>query len=147
MDWFNYYGLIIVAVIMIPNIVFAIKIKDGFKNKVNGKVIETVEQIGRFGSFAFMIFNIPGTYFGFWFDKAIVVYVAVNIVLVTTYCVVWIVCFKKSSLFRALALSIIPSVMFLFCGIMICSIPLIAASVLFAPSHIAISYKNANVKK
>lgn len=51
-------------------------------------------------------------------------------------------CFKKNSVFRALALSIIPSMLFLFSGIMSRSVLLIIASVLFAPSHIVISYKN-----
>ena len=53
------------------------------------------------------------------------------------------VCWKKNSMFRALALSIIPSVLFLFSGIMSRSLLLIAASILFAPSHILISYRNA----
>ena len=39
--------------------------------------------------------------------------------------------------------SIIPSVIFLFSGIMSRSILLIIASVLFTPTHILISYKNA----
>ena len=30
MEWFNVFGLIFIAVIMIPNVVFAIKCKDGF---------------------------------------------------------------------------------------------------------------------
>ena len=42
---------------------------------------------------------------------------------------------------EALALSIIPSMLFLFSGIMSRSVLLIIASVLFAPSHIVISYK------
>ena len=33
MEWFNVFGLIFIAVIMIPNVVFAIKCKDGFDNK------------------------------------------------------------------------------------------------------------------
>lgn len=64
MDWFNLFGLIFIVVIMIPNIVFAIKYKDGFENKYQNKTIEIIEQIGRFGCFGFMIINIPGTRFG-----------------------------------------------------------------------------------
>lgn len=33
MKWFNFYGLMFIAVIMIPNIIFAMKHKDGFVNK------------------------------------------------------------------------------------------------------------------
>ena len=143
MNWLNVFGLIMVAVIMIPNILFAMKYKDGFENKWNNKFVETVEQIGRFGCFGFMIINIPGTWFGWWSDEAFAVYLVVDAVLVTLYCVIWAVCFRKSSVFRALALSIIPSVLFLFSGIMNRSILLTIAALLFAPSHILISYQNA----
>ncbi len=143
MEWLNVFGLVMVAVIMIPNILFAMKCKDGFVNKWSNKSVETVEQIGRFGCFGFMIINIPGTWFGWWSDEAFAVYLVVDAVLVTLYCVIWAVCFRKSSVFRALALSIIPSVLFLFSGIMSRSILLTIAAVLFAPSHILISYQNA----
>ena len=143
MEWLNVFGLVMVAVIMIPNILFAMKCKDGFVNKWNHKSVETVEQIGRFGCFGFMIINIPGTWFGWWSDEAFAVYLVVDAVLVTLYCVIWAVCFRKSSIFRALALSIIPSGLFLFSGIMSRSILLTIAAVLFAPSHILISYQNA----
>lgn len=143
MEWLNVFGLVMVAVIMIPNILFAMKCKDGFVNKWNNKSVETVEQIGRFGCFGFMIINIPGTWFGWWSDEAFAVYLVVDAVLVTLYCVIWAACFRKSSVFRALALSIIPSVLFLFSGIMSRSILLTIAAVLFAPSHILISYQNA----
>ena len=143
MEWLNVFGLVMVAVIMIPNILFAMKCKDGFVNKWNNKSVETVEQIGRFGCFGFMIINIPGTWFGWWSDEAFAVYLVVDAVLVTLYCVIWAVCIRKSSVFRALALSIIPSVLFLFSGIMSRSILLTIAAVLFAPSHILISYQNA----
>ena len=33
MEWLNVFGLIFICVIMIPNIIFAIKCKDGFENK------------------------------------------------------------------------------------------------------------------
>ena len=143
MEWLNVFGLVMAAVIMIPNVLFAMKCKDGFVNKWNNKSVETVEQIGRFGCFGFMIINIPGTWFGWWSDEAFAVYLVVDAVLVTLYCVIWAVCFRKSSVFRALALSIIPSVLFLFSGIMSRSILLTIAAVLFAPSHILISYQNA----
>ena len=143
MEWLNVFGLVMAAVIMIPNILFAMKCKGGFVNKWNNKSVETVEQIGRFGCFGSMIINIPGTWFGWWSDEAFAVYLVVDAVLVTLYCVIWAVCFRKSSVFRALALSIIPSVLFLFSGIMSRSILLTIAAVLFAPSHILISYQNA----
>ena len=140
MEWFNVFGLIFIAVIMIPNVVFAIKCKDGFDNKWNN--VEVTEQVGRLCCFGFMIINIPGTWFGWWSDEAFALYLIVDTILVMLYCAIWIICFKKNSVFRALTLSIIPSMLFLFSGIMSRSVLLIIASVLFAPSHIVISYKN-----
>ena len=143
MEWINIFGLVFIAIIMIPNIVFAIKCKDGFENKWNNKSVEIVEQIGRFGCFGFMVINIPGTWFGWWSDNAFSIYLIVNMVLIILYCGIWIICFRKNTVFRALALSIIPSVIFLFSGIMSRSILLIITSLLFAPAHILSSYKNA----
>ena len=142
-EWFNVFGLVFIVIIMIPNIVFAIKCKDGFDNKWNNKVVEALEQIGRFGCFGFMIINIPGTWFGWWSDEAFAVYLIADAALVLTYCAIWVICFRKNSIFRALALSIIPSVIFLFSGIMCRSVLLIVSAVIFAPCHIMISYKNA----
>lgn len=146
MKWFNWYGLIFIAVIMIPNVIFAVKCKDDFVNKWNNKTVETLEQIGRFGCFILMIFNVQYTYFGFFFDSGLTVYLIVDSILVFAYCLIWTICFRKNGVFRALALSIIPSVLFLFSGIMICSIPLIVAATIFAPCHILLSYKNAAAK-
>lgn len=142
MEWFNIFGLVFIIIIMIPNIIFAIKCKDGFENKWNNKAVEILEQIGRFGCFGFMIINIPGTWFGWWSDEAFAIYLIINTILVLTYCAIWVVCLRKNSVFRALSLSIIPSVIFLFSGIMCRSVLLIVSAVIFAPCHIMISYKN-----
>ena len=143
MEWFNVFGLVFIVVIMIPNIVFAVKCKDGFENSWKNKAIEIIEQIGRFGCFGFMIFNVPGTWFGWWSDEAFTVYLIIDTLLIILYYVIWAIYWKKISVFRALALSVIPSVIFLFSGVMSRSILLIFTSVLFAPSHILILYKNA----
>ena len=143
MEWINILGAVFIAVIMVPNIIFTLKCKDGFENKWNNKGVEVVEQIGRFGCFGFMVVNIPGTWFGWWSDEAFAIYLIANVVLIILYCVIWIICFRNNTIFKALTLSIIPSVIFIFSGIMSRSVLLIVASLLFAPAHILISYKNA----
>ena len=65
MNWINMYGLAFMLVMMIPNIVFAIKNKDGFHNLWSNRVVETFEQIGRFCCFGFMVLIIPNCGFGF----------------------------------------------------------------------------------
>lgn len=143
MNWFNYYGLIFVAVIMIPNIVYAIKNKDGVENNYKNKAAEILEQISRYACIALMIINVPYTWFGFYFDNAEIVYIVVNATLVVAYCLGWIIFWKKSGLAKALLLSVLPALVFVFSGVMIASIPLAAFAVVFAVTHILISVKNA----
>ena len=142
MSWFNYYGLAIMAVIMIPNIIYAVKHKSDGENAYNNKVVVILEQIGRYGCMALMVFNIPYTYFNFWFDYALICYLSVNGGLCLAYLIFWIICWNRSGKLKALSLSIIPTVIFLFSGIVLANIPLIAFSVLFGITHILISYKN-----
>lgn len=142
MEWFNLFGLIFIIIMIIPNIVFALKCKDGFVNVWENKTVEVLEQIGRFGCLGFMVFNIPGTWYGFPSSEAFTWYLTINSCLIFIYYLAWIICFKKNSTFRALALSIIPSMIFLFSGVISQSILLVVMAVIFAPSHILISYKN-----
>ena len=144
LDWFNVFGLIFITIIMIPNVIYVFSNKGAFENKYQNRIIECIEQIGRFGCFCSMIFNIPTTWFGWWSDEAFAIYLIVDALLIVLYCTTWILCWHKNNVFKALALSIIPSVMFLFSGIMCRSLLLIVSSLLFAPTHIFISYKNAN---
>lgn len=142
MGWFNYYGLAVMAIVMIPNIIYAVKHKNG-ENAYRNKAVEITEQIGRYGCFALMIFNIPYTYFDFWFDYAIIVYLAVIGGLCLAYLIFWVICRNRNDKLKALSLSIIPSCIFLFGGIMLASIPLIFFSVLFGVCHIYIICKNS----
>lgn len=66
MEWFNYYGLIIMALIMMPNIVYAVKNRGG-ESAYRNRFVEALEQVGRYACFALMIINIPYTCIGFWF--------------------------------------------------------------------------------
>ena len=143
MDWINIYGFVFMLFIMITNIIFTLKNKDGFQNLWNNKIIEVFEQIGRFGCFGFMILIIPGFGFGFSSNEFFSLYLILNTVLIVAYCLIWFICFKKNSIFRALALSIIPSVIFLTSGSLSRYILLIVTAIIFAPCLVIISYKNA----
>ena len=142
MSWFNYYGLIAVAVIMIPNIIGAIADKGSFENRYTNKAMLILEQIGRYGCMAFTVFNIPYTYFNFWFNHALLVYLVVNGALLAFYLLGWIVFRKGRSAAKMLWLSVTPTVLFLFSGVMLSSVPLMFFAVIFGIAHITISYKN-----
>ena len=142
MSWFNYYGLIFIVLIMLPNIVYSIKNKNSAPNNYTNKIAEIFEQIGRYACMAFMIFNIPYTWFGFYFDYANIVYIVVNSALVTAYCIIWIILWNKDGMLKSLLLSILPSLVFIFSGVITASIPLIIFAIIFAVTHILISVKN-----
>ena len=144
MGWFNYYGLIIMAAIMIPNIVYAVRHKDAAA-PYNNKAVSALEQVGRYGCFVLMIFNIPYTYFNFWFEHALAVYLSVNGVLLLAYIIFWIICWKRNDKLKALSLSILPTCIFLFSGIVLAYIPLIVFAIVFGINHIYISCKNAQL--
>lgn len=137
----NIYGLIIMSLIMLPNIIFAFKEKN-FESKYHNKIIETIEQIGRFGSMGLMIFNIPLLEFSYWFSNGRIIYMVVVGVLAALYCFTWFLYFRKSSKEKAMLLAIIPTVIFLFSGIMQGKILLIITAILFGIGHIIITYKN-----
>ncbi len=146
MEWFNVYGIIFMALILIPNIIYGIKCKAEFENKWNNKVISVLEQIGRYGCMAFMIFNIPKTWFGFQSNEVFALYLIINAVLIVCYIIIWIVTFRKNNLFKAVSLSVIPSVIFLLSGILSRSVLLISSAIIFAPCHVLISCKNVRDK-
>lgn len=110
MNWFNFYGLLIIFVILIPNIMYASVNKQNKSNCYKNKFVILLEQVGRYGCMFFKIFNIPLTYFNFWFDNSfyVYVYVGVNGVLCLAYIIFWIICWNKNNLLKALSLSIIP---------------------------------------
>lgn len=142
MSWLNIFGLIFVSVIMIPNIVYAIKCRDGFENVSVHKAAVILEQTGRYACIAFMVVILPWTEYGFRSVEAFLVYIFGNTVLILAYCVIWIVCFRKNNMFRAVSLSVIPSVVFLLSGVLSNYLPLVISSAIFAPFHIYISCKN-----
>ena len=128
-------------VMMIPNIIYGISNKNKPINPTN-KTLEILEQIGRYGCMALMVINIPHTYLGFLFNEGHTIYLWLNIILLTSYIVIWLICWNKHEAFRAYALSIIPTAIFLLSGILLMYFPLIGFAILFGISHITISIKN-----
>ena len=144
--YLNYWGLIFVIVILMPNIVFAVTCKDGFENHYQNKLVEILEQIGRFGCFFSMFLTIPFMCKGYWFKQGETVYLILGVLLVVLYCFGWIIFWKEDSIQKSLYLSVIPSVLFIESGIISGNILLLVFAVIFAPCHILISYMNVVLK-
>lgn len=144
---FNLFGLGFVLLLLVPNLVFAVTHKDGFENLYHNKTVELLEQVGRFGCFFLEFLEIPVLCRGFFFDGGRTVYLAVGATLVALYLLGWVVFWKESSLCKAIALSTLPSLLFLESGILTRNLPLIAFALLFAPCHTVISVKNAMAER
>ena len=143
MGWFNYVGLIIIVLIMVPNVVYALKHRSQGNTNVPTYVV-VLENLGRYASMFFLVFNIPNTWFSFFVPNGMLFYILVNSVLVAAYAALFIAFWNKTGTAKALWLSILPSLVFLYSGAMIVSIPLMISSLLFAFTHVYISIRNAN---
>ena len=87
MDWLNVFGLILVILLLIPNIAYAVKVKDQ-KNLCTNKFMNILEQIGRYACMFLMVFNIGIDEFGFGSVGAFLIYGIGNVLLMLTY---WII--------------------------------------------------------
>lgn len=86
MEWFNLTGLIFVVGLLIPNIIYAATNKDGFAGEFHNKLVETGEQIGRFGCFILMFIQPSFVTLGYIYDGAQALYLILGIVLLALYC-------------------------------------------------------------
>lgn len=136
--WINLMGAILVVIMMIPNILYALKATHSEGNSGN-KTMELVEQVGRYGCIVLMWLPLFVWKFGFHSVQELLAYIVVNALLLILYMALWTVYFRKRSRRIALALSIIPTLIFLISGILLRHWALVAAALLFAVGHISIT--------
>lgn len=139
--WFNIFGLILVALLLIPNFIYAVKIKNQ-QNQCSNKVMNILEQVGRFGCMFFMVFNIGIDEMGFRSVEAFLIYVFGNIVLMIAYWTIWMLYFNKQSYWKQIALAVLPTCLFLLSGITMQYYLLILFGVVFGIGHIYVASKN-----
>ena len=141
MDWLNVFGLILVILLLIPNIVYAIKFKDQ-KNLCTNKFMNILEQIGRYACMFLMVFNIGIDEFGFGSVGAFLIYGIGNVLLMLTYWIIWMLCFRKQSFGKQITLAILPTCLFLLSGITMRHYLLILFGLVFGVGHVYVTYKN-----
>lgn len=164
-NWINIFGLSIVALLLIPNIIYAIKHKGG-KNLCENRWMNVLEQIGRYGSMLFMVVCLRDGGYGFSSVTLFLVYVFGNALLLAAYWAVWGIYFYaartevtgwvegSASTFIAgkhkcknagvlkMSLAVLPSCLFLLSGITLGYVPLVVSAILFAIGHIYVTYRN-----
>ena len=140
--WINIFGAIIVILMLIPNIVYAIKNK-GEKNLCTNRFMNVIEQIGRYACIVLMWLPLAVWKFGFASVFEMVLYMACNGMLLTAYWISFAVYMKRRSVPLALVLAILPACIFLLSGILLRHWLLVGFAVLFAVGHIYVTYHNA----
>lgn len=137
-NWFSVFGLIIVVLMLIPNIIYAVKFRNIKESQVRRWIL-ILEQIGRYASMFFMVVQLIDM--GFSSVNLFLIYLIGNVILLLVYWIVWILFFIKQSAGKQMALAIIPSVIFLLSGITQMYILLIISALVFGAAHIYITYK------
>ena len=138
--WINLFGGLIVVLILIPNIVYAVKTRGRETAECEvPKVLTVCEQVGRYGCMLFMWLPLFVWKFGFGSMAGLLLYLFGNGALLLAYYAFWIAYAKKKTLIRALTLAIIPTCIFLLSGLTLRYPLLIAFSMLFGCAHTAIT--------
>ncbi len=145
-DIFNTMGLIAVILLLLPNIIYAIKYRDA-KNKCSNKVMNILEQVGRYACMILMVFCIGMDGFGFGSVGDFLIYLLGNSALLLLYWIVWILFFISQKPWKSMTLAVLPAVIFLLSGITLRHWLLVVFAVIFAVAHIYVTYQNVKEQK
>ena len=140
--WINVFGAVIVVLMLIPNIVYALKNK-GEKNLCANRFMNIVEQVGRYACIALMCLPLLVWKFGFASVLDMMLYMACNGLLIAAYWITFAFYMKRRSVRLALVLAVLPACIFLLSGILLHHWLLVAFAILVAIGHIYVTYKNA----
>ncbi len=140
--WINVFGVIIVILMLIPNIVYAIKNKNE-KNLCTNLFMNIVEQIGRYACIVLIWFPLVVWKFGFSSVFEMLLYMVCNGMILIAYWILFAVYMIRKTMGLALALAILPVCIFLLSGILLRHWLLVFFAILFAAGHVYVTYKNA----
>ena len=143
--WINIFGAGFVILLLIPNVVYAIKYR-GEKNLCENRSMNLIEQIGRYACIVLMWLPLLVWKFGFAGVFEMVLYLAGNGILLTVYWIVFAGYMKRRTPGAALALAVLPACIFLLSGVLLRHWLLVVFAVLFAVGHIYVTKKNAERK-
>lgn len=141
MNWINIFGLMIVILILIPNLIYSCKNKK-IQNQCTHRLMNILEQTGRYSSMFFMVFPIGLPQYGFHSASGFTIWLVCIAVFLMLYWIFWGFYFRKGSLYFAMPLAVIPSVIFILSGFLLHNWPLVLAGLIFSVGHIFVTYQN-----
>ena len=138
--WINLFGAAIVILIMIPNIIYAVRHKQAETKKELPLYLSVCEQIGRYGCIILMWLPLFVWKFGFESTGEFFTYLIGTGILLLGYYLFWIIYAKNKTLKTAMLLAVIPAILFLLSGVLLNHWTLVVFAVLFGLSHCKITY-------
>ena len=139
--WINVFGAVFVLLLIIPNIIYALKNKN-IKNLCENKVMNISEQIGRYACIIFMWFPLLICKFYFKSVLEMVLYFLINGLILIAYWVAFAFYLRAKNAFLAITLAVLPTILFLFNGLILRHWLLVASAILFGIAHIYVTSKN-----
>lgn len=141
MEWVNLFGLGIVVLMLIPNLIYACKHKQAETERLH-PAMNLLEQVGRYGSMFLMVFNIGVLEFGFKSKLAFTVWLLSIAFLLMAYWLLWFFYFQNPNNILALSLAVIPSTIFILSGLLLWHWLLVLFGFVFSLGHIFITVQN-----
>ena len=138
--WINLFGAGIVVLIMIPNIIYAAREKQAETQTKVPNYLFACEQAGRYSCIVLMWLPLLVWKFGFGSAGELLIYLIANGILLLSYYLFWLAYARRKSLTIAIALAVIPPLLFLLSGILLNHWTLVAFAVLFGVAHCKITY-------
>ena len=135
----NIANAVILGLIMIPNIVYAIR--GGTDSTSDNPIVTILEQVGRYASMALMVLPLGVWKFGFPSAGEFLAYLFGNGMLVLLYLVTWVFYSRKKNYAEILILAITPVSIFVLTGICLRHWLLVATATMFGICHISISIR------
>jgi len=143
--WINAAGGGIVALMLAPNVLYALKRPAG-ENRCDSRVMNALEQAGRYGSMALMVFPVGVWRFGFPGVGAMLGYLVGNGVLLAAYWGCWAAYWRRESRVLAAALAALPTGIFVLSGLTLGHWLLVLAGGIFGVGHMYVTLKNDEKK-
>ncbi|MGM9617069.1 hypothetical protein [Butyricicoccus sp.] len=88
LGWFNVFHVIVLVIMLTPNLIYAMWHKNDM-NRCANRLMNLLEQVGRYGCMLFMVLPIGSDEFGFYSVLDLLLYAAILPILLAVYLGLW----------------------------------------------------------
>ena len=138
-SWISVWGLIIVLLLLLPNLLFVVK-KQGTSEHYEKGIVDHLQKITRITTMLLMIFQFDVFSNGFHSVLAFLIYFYGNVILVVLYWILWIVYKKNQADSVRKVLIEIPCVIYILSALTWQHWVLLASAIIFTVCHSYIKF-------